>query len=368
ASGQLHRRLRSAAAVELQTHNATLKRKTPPAGGGVYGALTHHSPGSVFRLFPLCPGEGEWMLTDVLNSGVPGAHTATRQRLTSLLDLPKLYRTIDANPAIVGAGVVHISSDYQVTVLREFVPLCSITPKRVILREVTGPIMTADEYAHLAVNSSRESQLWQEASGMAFSCVGAVIGVVVAKLGIAAAPFSAGASLALTSIAYTGTAASGAQCLNGVWRTRNELDNPAKNDQYDKLSWYQTMTVALDGISLVGAGTTMFASVKTVTTIKGATGRNMTDILRRMSRQERAKLTDEVLRLKNPRHPREIIRLKQLAGQLPKRYSNPQLRLDILTQITDQVGAALAVTGSATSGNINHIVIGLYEEFDNNDL
>ena len=50
--------------------------------------------------------------------------TTTVARLTSLLDLPKLYRTIDADPAIVGAGVVHIGSDYQVTVLREFVPLC----------------------------------------------------------------------------------------------------------------------------------------------------------------------------------------------------------------------------------------------------
>ncbi|MEN4945239.1 NAD synthetase [Pseudomonas proteolytica] len=308
------------------------------------------------------------MLKDFLNSGVPNAHTTTRQRLTSLLDLPKLYRTIDANPAIVGAGVVHIGSDYRVTVLREFVPLCSLTPKRVILREVAGTMKTADEYAQLAASSPRESQLWREASGMGLSCAGAVIGVVVAKLGIAAAPFSAGASLALTSIAYTGTAASGAQCLNGVWRTRNELNNPAKNDHYDSLSWYQTMTVALDGISLVGAGTSMFSSVKTVMAIKSSTGREMLDILRPMSRQERAKLTNEVLKLKNPRHSREIIRLQQLAGKLPKRYSNPQLHLDLLTQITDQVGATLAVTGSATSGNINHLVIGLYEEFENNDL
>jgi len=26
--------------MELQTHNATVKRQTPPAGGGVYGALS----------------------------------------------------------------------------------------------------------------------------------------------------------------------------------------------------------------------------------------------------------------------------------------------------------------------------------------
>lgn len=306
------------------------------------------------------------MLTDVLNSGVPGAHTATRQRLTSLLDLPKLYRTIDANPAIVGAGVVHIGSDYQVTVLREFVPLCSITPKRVILREVSGG-MTANQYAELAARSSRESKLLIEAAGMSVSCAGAIIGITVATIGVASAPLSGGASLAVTHIAYTAAAASGLQCINGVWRTYRELTNPTKNDYYDSLSWYQAMSTALDGLSLVGAGSTTVVTVKTVMTIQKTTGRNLTDILRGMSRQERAKLTDEVLRLKNPRHPREIIRLKQLAGTLPKRYSNTQLRQDILTQIADQIGAALAVAGSSVSGNLNHIVIAIYEEFGSHE-
>ncbi len=316
--------------------------------------------------FTSCPRKGERMLKDFLSSGVPNAHITTRQRLTSLLDLPRLYRTIDADPAIVGAGVVHISSDYRVTVLREFVPLCSIKPKRVILREVTG-VMTANQYAKLAASSPRESNLLIEATGMTFSCAGAIIGVTVATAGVASAPLSGGASLAVTRIAYTAAAASGLQCLNGVWRTYTELTNPAENDYYDSLSWYQAMSIALDGISLVGAGSTTFITVKTVMTIKSTTDRNLTDILRSMSRQERAKLTDEVLRLKNPRHPREIIRLKQLAGTLPKRYSNAQLRRDILTQIADQIGAAIAVTGSSISGNINHIVIALYEEFSSHD-
>lgn len=306
------------------------------------------------------------MLKDFLSSGVPDAHTTTRQRLTSLLDLPKLYQTIDANPAIVGAGVVHIGSDYRVTVLREFVPLCSIKPKRVILREVAGA-MTAHQYAELAASSPRESKLLIEATGMTFACAGAVIAIAVAATGVASTPLSGGASLAVTRIAYTAAAASGLQCINGAWRTYTELTNPAENDYYDSLSWYQAMSVALDGISLVGAGSTTFVTVRTVMTIKKSTGRNLADILRSLSRRERAKLTDEVLRLKNPRHPREILRLKQLAGTLPKRYSNGQLRQDILTQIADQVGVALALTGSSISGNINHIVIAIYEEFSNHD-
>lgn len=307
------------------------------------------------------------MPRDFVQSGVPTAHTTTRQRLTSLLDLPKLYQTIDADPAIVGAGVVHIGSDYQVTVLREFVPLCSVRPKRVILREVAGQAMTADEYAKLAANSPRESQLWKEASGLAFSCAGAAIGIFVARAGIATAPLSAGVSLAVTYIAYTASAASAVQCANALWRTYKELTNPAENDFYDSLSWYQAMTLALDGISLVGAGSSTFATVKTVMTIKTTTGRDLNDILRRMSRQERAKLTSEVLRLQNIRRPREMIRLMQLAGKLPKRFSNAQIRRDIFIQLADQVGAAFAVAGSGISGNINHVVIAIYEEFGSHE-
>ncbi|WP_330209161.1 NAD synthetase [Pseudomonas sp. AM4(2022)] len=307
------------------------------------------------------------MPSDFLRSGVPDAHTTTRQRLISRLNLPKLYRTIDADPAIVGAGVVHIGSDYQVTVLREFVPLCSIKPKRVILRELVGPMMTADEYAHWMANSPRESQIWREAAGMALACAGAVIGVIVAKAGIGSAPLSAGSSLAITYVAYTAAAASALQCGNGIWRTFKELTNPAENDYYDSLSWYRAMTVALDGISLVGAGSTTFVTVKTVMTIKHTTGRDLNDILRRMSRQERAKLTNEVLRLQNSRHPQEIIRLKQLAGTLPKRFSNTRLRHDLLNQLSDQVGAALAMTGSGFSGNINPMLIGIYEEFNSHE-
>jgi len=308
------------------------------------------------------------MPRDFLQSGVPQAHTTTRQRLTSLLDLPKLYRTIDADPAIVGAAVVHIGSDYQVTVLREFVPLCSIRPKRVMLREMAGPIRAAEEYAQLAASSPRESQVWKEASGVVSSCGGAVIGIIIAKAGIAAAPFSAGTSLALSYVALAGTAASGVQCLNSLWRTYNEFVNPAENDYYDSLGWYQTMTVALDGISLVGAGSTTFATVKTIMAIKHSTGREVTDVLRHMSRQERAKLTTEVLRLKNPRHPSAIVRLKQLSGQLPRRFSNSQIRLSIMTQIQDQIGATLAVAGSTLSGNVNHVIVALYEEFDSHEI
>jgi len=47
---------------------------------------------------------------------------------------------------------------------------------------------------------------------MGLACGGAVIGIIVAKAGIASAPLSAGSSLAATYIAYTAAAASALQC------------------------------------------------------------------------------------------------------------------------------------------------------------
>ncbi len=58
-----------------------------------------------------------------------------RQRIESQINLPRLFAAIDADPGIVGAGVVYIDADFNVITLREFKPICSIKPKRIILRE-----------------------------------------------------------------------------------------------------------------------------------------------------------------------------------------------------------------------------------------
>jgi hypothetical protein len=307
------------------------------------------------------------MPTDLISSGVPNAHATSRQRLESLIDLPRLFRAIDADPSIVGAGVVHIGSDYRVTTLRAFTPICSIKPKKVILRELPRMVSPL-QYRELATNSQRESQVLLEATGTLLSCSSAILGYIVAISGAAAIPFSAGASAIVTSIGYTAAAASGLQCINGGWRSYNELTMPNKNDQYDSLRWYQTMTSALDAVSLLGAATTSFSTIRMVMGIKKSTGRSTKDILRSMSRQERAKLTDEFLQLKNPRLSRELIKLHQMSGKLPKRYSNNQIRRDILNQLKDLIGASFGFAGSGLSGHLNHMVIGIYEEFDTHDI
>ncbi len=55
-----------------------------------------------------------------------------RQRIESQINLPRLFAAIDADPGIVGAGVVYIDAEFNVVTLREFKPICSIRPKRII--------------------------------------------------------------------------------------------------------------------------------------------------------------------------------------------------------------------------------------------
>ncbi|MBI6978452.1 MULTISPECIES: NAD synthetase [Pseudomonas] len=284
-----------------------------------------------------------------------------RQRIESLINLPRLFAAIDADPAIVGAGVVYIDADFNVVTLREFQPICSIAPKRLILREAQKYIAPT-QFAQQVQDNPRESRLVGEAVNTTLSCAGAVIGWIVVPSGSVAVPFSAGASSVVVALGYTAAAASSVQCFASGYRTVNEIRNPARNDQLDSEEWYQYTMIALDAASLVGVGSSALATVKLVRLNKASTGKSVREVLRGLNRQERAELTKELLSINDPRLTSKMIKLKQLSGELPKRFTPTEVKHATVTQIKDALGAAIGFTGSAVSGNVRTIAIGLYEE------
>lgn len=64
------------------------------------------------------------MTTALFKDGFPSAHRNTRQRIESRIDLRRLFSAIDADPALIGAGVVYIDEDFNVLTLREFQAVC----------------------------------------------------------------------------------------------------------------------------------------------------------------------------------------------------------------------------------------------------
>jgi hypothetical protein len=301
------------------------------------------------------------MTSSLLKDGFPSAHLTTRQRVESSIDVRRLFAAIDADPAIIGAGVVYLDGNLRAVVLREFQPICSIVPKKVILREAPRSVGRV-EFIRRLEHEPRESQVVFELLNTALACTAALISWRVAISGTSLIPFSAGASGVVTAIGVSAGLASGVQCLNGFVRVRNELFNSAQNNYLDSDEWYQAVTAGLDAASLLGAGVTSMATIRLVTVLRKTTGKSLRQVLKGLNRQERVRLTNELLSINRPEMTRKLIKLKQRMGDMPKRYSSAEIRQGTIAQIQDAIGAALGVAGSAMSGNIRTIAVGLYEE------
>ncbi|WLH90965.1 NAD synthetase [Pseudomonas sp. FP453] len=301
------------------------------------------------------------MTSSVLKDGFPSAHLTTRQWVESSIDLRKLFAAIDGDPAIVGAGVVYLDAQLRVIVLREFQPICSVVPKKVILREAPSYVGRV-EFARRLVNEPREADVTFEAVNAGFACGSAVISWFVIMGGAALSPFTFGATGVVAAIGYSSAIASSVQCVIGARRTYNEMTDPARNDALDSEQWYQAVTAGLDTVSLLGAGNTAMSTVRFVSMLKKTTGRNTHQVLKGLNRQERSKLTRELLSINHPEISRKMIRLRQAAGELPKRYTVAEIKRGTIVQVVDALGAISSIAGSVRSGNMRTIAVGLYEE------
>ncbi|AZF30052.1 hypothetical protein C4J89_0549 [Pseudomonas sp. R4-35-07] len=284
-----------------------------------------------------------------------------RQRIESQINLPRLFAAIDADPGIVGAGVVYIDADFNVITLREFKPICSIQPKRIILREAQKYVAPT-QFAQHVTSNPRESRLIGEAVNTGISCLGAVISWAAIASGTLLVPFSAGASSVVVVIGYAAAGASSLQCINGLARTTLEVAKPEVNDWLDSEGWYQNASIVLDAASLVGVGASTLTTIKLVRAAKASTGKSLRDVLRGLNRQERARLTKELLSINHPSLTAKMLKLRQASGELTKRFTPTQLKHGTTTQIKDALSAVVGFGGSAYSGNVNTIAIGLYEE------
>ncbi len=302
----------------------------------------------------------------------PSQHFA-RQRVESRINLPRLFAAIDADPGIVGAGVVYIDSDFNVITLREFRPICSRTVKRVILRE-TLRHTTPQQFVEHSMRNTRESRLFAEAFNAGVSCAGAVFGWVVMFGAAGASPITGGVTLPVAAVGYSAAMASSMQCGVGAFRTYNEIRNPALNDELDSDPWYNAASMLLDGISLLGVGASAAGVAKYVSVARGSNGKTLWQLRKGLNNQERYKLTRELLKFQDPRLSVAAIKAKQKLGELPRILTPTQIRNTTLFQVADALGAVTGFGGSAVSGNLGKIAdgtfagsiksigVGLYEE------
>ena len=286
------------------------------------------------------------------------AQILARQRIEAMIDLRKLYTAIDADSAISGAGVVYIDANFNVVTLREFTPICSIRPKRIIIREAQRNV-SPQQFAQQVQSNPRESRLIAESVNTSLACAGAVLGWIAIIGGSAIVPFTGGASLVITTLGVAAAAASSAQCGIGAMRVINEVNDPTRIVDLDCEEWYQNMCRALDVVSLAGVGATGATIVRVMNMRKAMTGRSWHQSLRGLSRQERRRLTSEILENRNPALTPALRKALQSSGELPKRFSTSEISSTLAINIRDALGAGISLLGSST---VQTYAIGLYEE------
>lgn len=286
-----------------------------------------------------------------------------KRRLETQLDLNKLFSAIDSEFDLIGAGVVYIDAKGTMVTLREFEPICLVKPVKVVLVEPMSTRPTAELIGDVK-SGNRESKLAQELLNAGLSCGAAVLGWAAVIVSTGAVPVTGGASTAVTVISYSAAAAGTAQCANGVARSWVEHANPEALDDFDNQEWYQYTQTALDVVSVGGAATSGAITVKLVMRLR-AQQHSLRDILyKKLDRHQRKRLTEELIEMNQPGISGKMRKHAQRHGLLPRRYNSTELSRAALVKIKESLSGMLSLTGSATSGALSQVMVGIYREYD----
>ncbi|HEX3697158.1 MAG TPA: hypothetical protein VH374_17415 [Polyangia bacterium] len=222
-------------------------------------------------------------------------------------------------------------------------------------QDIEGDLPTAAEI--------QEPSLALELVGAGLNCVGAVLawsamgGVALASAG------SAGAAIPLSLIAWAAVRATTVQCGVSIIRSIDVGLNDGRWTRWlDSQEFYSWASYALDGISLLGVAASTSAAIRAAKAIRNATGRSSLQILKQMSRAERKRLVQELIRLDYPgisnSGVKELIRI----GQFPARLQAAEISKRIFTQLKDAISASLSFGSSGAAGGLHYLYVHIYQE------
>lgn len=283
-----------------------------------------------------------------------GARPSTylaRMRIEQLIDLPRLFAVIDADLALIGAGVVYIDAQYNIVNLRRFQAVCSVVPKRVVIQELRRHV-TPQQYVEQVQRGSRESRLLEEMANMGVACTGAVLSVALVIVGGGVSAVSAGLATPIMYLGMAGAVVSVVQCGIGIRRARAEYTNPGLVDRWDNDQWVLPVSRLLDAISLLAVLAGSYNMIKYLQHLRSVTGRSWSELLRPLGRQQRKALNNELLRISHPSLTKKQLKLAQQTGQMKKRLTDIEMKRVTSIQIRESLANVLGIAGNATVQSI----------------
>lgn len=194
-----------------------------------------------------------------------------------------------------------------------------------------------------------------EITSTLLSCGAMVVSGLLTFGAGATTPLTGGATGVVAALLFAGTAATVGQCTIGVGRlvaigTGHE-DTVAWLDSED---WYNATATALDVISLAGAGAGLKRTVETYQLMKRASSKDAIQWLKSLSRPERKRITEEIIRARTPGISNGGIKAAIRAHTYPKRYPAETIQRSLQRELVNAITNSSAFVGSAVSGTIRH--------------
>jgi hypothetical protein len=209
---------------------------------------------------------------------------------------PKIFlQELDKRSSLVGCRVVYFD-DAVMTTVRPGPPMSREDLVAVVIRKGGTSLLPTNA----DVQRVRDQRFHAELLNLGISCGGALLSWVGAVVSASAAPVTGGLSLVITAATSAATVAGYAQCSVAVYRVGAHLYDPQLTVDLDNEQWYQILSSSMDIIGLAGAGATAASATKAILLMKNATGKSVINILKGLTRQERKRLTEEILRSTNP--------------------------------------------------------------------
>lgn len=270
-------------------------------------------------------------------------------------DFVALANQLDCLRDFDRAGIVYsdVVNEWLVRPSRRIANPNQSTVTHVIVIKV--PAATPHIATKEMVKTLQRPVMANEITSTLISCGAAVATVILSAGTGATAPLTAGTTGVVAAVIAAGSLATAGQCLNGGWRlyaiSTGDEDYVAWLDTDE---WYIATITALDVISLAGAGVGLKSTVDTYKLMKKASSTGPITWLKSLTRPERRRITEEIIRVRNPGISNGGIKAAMKAGVYPKRYPSEAIQRSLQRELITAMVNGSAFVGSALSGTIRH--------------
>ncbi|QLK59734.1 hypothetical protein GE278_02555 [Enterobacteriaceae bacterium Kacie_13] len=264
-------------------------------------------------------------------------------------DFEALGQALDCQRDFYGVGIIY-SEDQKEYVVRQ--PRNAVSVKYVIVTKV--PHINKDVAAASLKDAISTPSLSKEITSTVLSCGGLLLTIGAAIVGTGAVPFTLGASSGMVALAVAGTIATTAQCVNGIVRVVDMTTNEGEITTWlDSQQWYLTTSCILDIMSVASAGAALKDVLITYRAMRASSSLKVSQWLRSLPRQDRARITKEIMRIQNPGISNKAIKSFIAIGKYPKRFPTEGLQKTLQVQLLNSLNSMAAFSGSAIGGVLN---------------